>query len=73
MMTSIYEVQNNKSYIIEEIPDVKLLQSLGIRKNAKVFKKLSYKLGGPVVLAVDMSEIALGKDVAEKILVREAM
>lgn len=72
-MKNIYEVKNNQAYIIQDIPDMKLLKSLGIRKNAQVFKKHSYKLGGPVLLKVDMSEIALGKDVAEKIIVREAM
>lgn len=72
-MNNIYEVKNNKPYIIQEIPDLKLLNSLGIRKNVQVFKKHSYRLGGPVVIKVDMSEIALGKDIAEKIVVREAM
>lgn len=72
-MNSIYEVKNNKVYVIQDVPDIKLLNSLGIRKNVRVLKKHSYRLGGPVVIKVDTSEIALGKDIAEKILVREAM
>lgn len=39
-------------------------------ENAVVEKKMTYRLGGPVLLKVDSSEIAVGKEFAEKIMVR---
>lgn len=72
-MENIYKVETNKAYIIEECPDVNLLRSLGFRKNAKVFKKHAFRFGGPVLLNLDSSEVAIGKDIAQKILVREAI
>lgn len=67
---SIYYVKDNLQYVITSAPELGILKSLGIVKNAKVRKKMTHKLGGPVLLMVESSEIAIGKDIAEKILVR---
>ena len=45
-------------------------KSLGIVENASVYKVMTHRLGGPVLIKVDSSDIALGKDIAERIMVR---
>lgn len=67
---NIYSALAEKEYIIEEAPDYGILKSLGIVKDATVHKKMTYKLGGPVLLKVASSEIAIGKDIAKQIKVR---
>lgn len=69
---TIYTAQKNKNYVICEIPNISLLKNLGMRKDTQVFKKHTYRLGGPVLVSVDLREIALGKDIAEQIIVKEA-
>ena len=67
---SIYNAQDNLQYIIANAPELGILKSLGIVKNACVRKMMTHRLGGPVLLKVESSEIAIGKDIAEKIMVR---
>lgn len=73
---TIYTAQKNKNYVIchipNNIPNISLLKNLGIRKDSQIFKKHTYRLGGPVLVSVDLREIALGKDIAEQIIVKEA-
>ena len=57
-------------YIITSAPQLGILKSLGIVKNASVYKEMTHRFGGPVLLKVESSKIAIGKDIAEKILVR---
>jgi hypothetical protein len=67
---NIYHADNNQLYTIVSAPDLGILKSLGIIENANVRKKMTYGMGGPVLLAVESSEIAISKDIAEKIYVR---
>lgn len=67
---SIYYAKDNLQYVITDAPELGILKSLGIVKNAKVRKKMTHRLGGPVLLMVESSQIAIGKDIAEKIMVR---
>ncbi|NLM52828.1 MAG: ferrous iron transport protein A [Firmicutes bacterium] len=67
---SIYYAKDNSKYVIEMAPEIGLLKSLGIVKDAIVEKIMTYKLGGPVLLQVESCEIAVSKDIAEKIIVR---
>lgn len=66
---SIYYARDNSQYVITSTPDLGILKSLGIIKNASVQKVFTHKLGGPVLLRVGSREIAIGKDIAEKIMV----
>jgi len=66
---SIYYARDNAQYVIESTPELGILKSLGIVKDAKVQKVFTHKLGGPVLLRVGAREIAIGKDIAEKIMV----
>ncbi|NMA67565.1 MAG: ferrous iron transport protein A [Clostridiaceae bacterium] len=67
---NIYNAQDNFYYVIENAPGLGILKSLGIVENAKIFKLMTHRLGGPVLLKVESSEIAIGKDIAEQIVVR---
>jgi len=67
---SIYQAKDGKEYVITSAPEIGLLRSLGIVKDKSIHKRMTYKLGGPVLLMVESSEIAIGKDIAEQILVR---
>lgn len=66
---SIYYAKDNSQYVIKKTPDFGILKSLGIVKNASVQKVFTHRLGGPVLVKVGSSEIAIGKDIAEKIMV----
>lgn len=66
---TIYHAENNIVYRIKNAPRIGLLRSLGIVDNACVEKVMTYGLGGPVLLKVESSQIAIGKDIAEKIIV----
>jgi ferrous iron transport protein A len=48
---------------------VERLASLGIRPGKRVVKVSSMLLGGPVTVEVDRSQIALGRQMASRILV----
>lgn len=66
---SVYYAKDNSQYVITNAPDYGILKSLGITKNTTIQKVFTHKLGGPVLIKVGSSEIAIGKDIAEKIMV----
>jgi len=73
-MINLYEAKMNRSLKVISIPDVDLLQSLGLRTGTKVTLQTRYNLGGPVLLRVEDSfSVALGKDIATQIAVKEAV
>jgi len=54
------------------VPDIGLLQSLGVRAGTQVTVQNRYALGGPVLLRVEGTfSVAVGKDIARQIAVRE--
>jgi hypothetical protein len=67
---SIYYAQDNLKYIITNAPELGILKSLGIVENASIHKMMTHRMGGPVLIKVESSEIAIGKDIAERIMVR---
>ncbi|MGI5899155.1 MAG: FeoA family protein [Christensenellales bacterium] len=69
---SLYEAKTGQSYIITSVPDYDLLSSIGIIEGVKVKVESKYALGGPVSVALSTRKIAIGKDVATKVLVKEA-
>lgn len=69
-LNSIYQAKDGKEYVITSAPELGLLRSLGIVKDKSIHKRMTYRLGGPVLIMVESSEIAIGKDIAEQILVR---
>lgn len=72
MRQNLYEAQPGKEYTILATPDYKLLSSIGLFSGAKVKMESRYGLGGPVSLSLSTKKIAVGKDLATQIYVREA-
>ncbi|HHW98389.1 MAG TPA: ferrous iron transport protein A [Firmicutes bacterium] len=67
----LYAASEGKCYTVEQVPPAALLSCLGICPNSLVQKKYRYGMGGPVLLQVGSREVAVGKDIASHILVRE--
>lgn len=67
----LYTAENEKLYVVVEVPEYDLIKTLGVFEGSTITKKITYKLGGPVLLDVDGREVAIGKDFAELIKVSE--
>ena len=71
-MINLYEARMNKPLNVISVPNVGLLQNLGIRVGTKIAVKNRYALGGPVLLRIeDAFTVAVGKDIAAQIAVKE--
>lgn len=70
-VTELYTSKNDELYLVTELPENPLLVSLGVFKGAKIFKKTTYGGGGPALLVINSREVAVGKDLAIKILVEK--
>lgn len=46
------------------------LRALGLCEGKKVQKLCNVRLGGPVIIMIDRAQVAIGKRMAEKIIVR---
>ena len=68
---SLYTAPDNCRYTVANVPDVKILNSLGFYPGTVIHKKKQYRLGGPVLICRATREIALGKDIASAIMVEE--
>ena len=69
-IVTLKDMRKNEGGTVYDVPDFRLLASLGIRigKSIKVLSK-SFA-GGPMILAVNGRSIVIDKKVAEKIIVR---
>jgi len=68
---NLYEAKRNEVFHVVSIPNVGLLQNLGVREGTKIVVQSRYKLGGPVLVRVEDSfAVAVGKDIATQIAVR---
>jgi len=69
---NLYEVKPGGILQITSVPDISLLDSLGLRAGTQITILIRYKLGGPVLLRVEGAySVALGKDIAQQISVLE--
>lgn len=67
---NLYKANKNAVFQVEVVPDIGLLQNLGVRMGTKIKIMHRYALGGPVLLNIEDSFlIALGKDIASQITV----
>lgn len=72
MGKNLYRTEEGKTYVVTSIPDCMLLSSIGVLKGAEIKVESKYKLGGPVTVSCSTRKIAIGKDIARKVLVEEA-
>ena len=72
MVMNLYQTKNNASYQVTAVPNIALLQNLGLRAGTQITVQNRYSLSGPILLRVNNSfSVALGKDVAKQIDVME--
>lgn len=60
------------SYHIEKAPEIHLLKALGVRSGINITIESKQPFGGPVVFKIGNRSIAVAKDIAREIIVREA-
>lgn len=69
---NLYSAKKTGTFQVVSVPDIGLLENLGLRTGTQVTLQNRYSLGGPVLLRVeDAYSVALGKDIAKQITVQE--
>jgi len=69
---NLYQAKKNGVFQVISIPDVSLLENLGLRQGTQIMIQSRYSLGGPVLLRVENAfTVAIGKDIATQIEVKE--
>ncbi len=67
----LYKSKCSMRSTIEKVPTGGLLNSLGVREGLSILIKSKQPFGGPVVIQVGLRCIAIAKDIAENIMVKE--
>ncbi|MCL2376543.1 MAG: ferrous iron transport protein A [Defluviitaleaceae bacterium] len=71
---NLYEAKKNGVFQVTSVPDIGLLENLGLRNGTKVVVESRYALGGPVLLRIENTfAVAIGKDIATQIAVKEVV
>lgn len=68
---SLYAIKKEHRCIIENLPKIGLLKSLGLREGIHVAIKSKQPMGGPVIVQVGRRCVAIAQDIAKDIQVRE--
>jgi len=70
--TNLYAAGKEGMFQITSVPNIGLLENMGLRSGTKIAIQNRYALGGPVLLRVeDAYSVALGKDIAVQIGVKQ--
>ena len=71
---SLYKAKKRGTFQVASVPQIQLLENMGLRAGTRITVQNRYGLDGPVLLRVEDSyNIALGKDIAQQISVKEAI
>ena len=70
---SLYQMKNNSKCIIESLPHVPLMDSLGFRMGSAVEVQTRQPMGGPVVVRLGNRSVAVAREYAEQMTVREVL
>jgi len=71
-LNNLYEGKVKGTFQVTSIPNIRLLENMGLRAGTQVTIQNRYSLGGPVLLRIEEAySIALGKDIAKQISIRE--
>lgn len=68
---SLYKFKSKENFVIKAIPNNHLLKSLGICTGLVTSIVSRMPLGGPVLITVGKRQVALGKEIADLIIVEE--
>ena len=63
----LYTLKKSCCCTIKNLPNIKLLHSMGLREGLSLSVVTKQPFGGPIVVQIGSRCIALGKDVAEQI------
>lgn len=69
----LYKLNNKNRCIIEKMPCINLLNSMGIREGVTISIMSRQPFGGPVVVELAGRCFAIARDVAEQIEVKEVV
>lgn len=73
MITNLYSAEKSSSLQVTSVPNIGLLENIGVRSGTQITIKNRYAFGGPVLLRVeDTYSVALGKDIAVQIGVKKS-
>ncbi len=67
----LYSLKAKQNCVIENLPEIDLLHFLGLRKGLQVSILSRQPFGGPVVVQCGKRSVAISKEVAEQIEVKE--
>ncbi|MDG5788038.1 FeoA family protein [Evansella sp. AB-P1] len=68
---SLYKYKGKNRFIIKEVPNNQLLTSLGVTVGLVTTIVSKMPLGGPILIHVGKRQVALGKEIADHIIVDE--
>lgn len=63
----------NQKCLIKKLPKIKLLNFLGVREGISISIKSVQPFGGPIVIRVGNRDVAISKEIAEQIEVKEVI
>lgn len=71
---NLYKAKKMGTFQVVSVPELGLLENLGLRAGTQITLQNRYIWGGPVLLRVEGAySIALGKDIAKQITVQEVI
>jgi len=71
--TNLYSANTKNNLLVTSVPNIGLLENMGVRSGTRITIQNRYSFGGPVLLRVENAySVALGKDIAVQIGVTEA-
>ena len=69
---NLYEAKKASTLQVVSIPNIGLLENLGLYVGTEIVIQNRYRFGGPVLLRVrDAYQVAIGKDIAKQVTVKE--
>ena len=72
MQINLYNAEKKGEFQVTSVPNIGLLEGMGLRTGTRVMVQTRYSFGGPVLLRVeDAYSVALGKDIAVQIGVKK--
>ena len=69
---NLYQAKKRGNFQVASVPQIPLLENMGLRIGTQITLQNRYALGGPVLLRVEGAySVALGKEIAQQIAVEE--
>lgn len=71
MEKSLYKAKKGKAYLVTFVPNHTLLSGMGLLAGSRIRVEHKYRWGGPVTVSCSTRKIAIGKEIASKVLIWE--